>query len=689
MKNLFKKGQKRLFITICLFLTLNLTPILAIGAIHLVDVKVIEEGAKMKIDFITDAPVMKYDSFTLDKPPSIVINLHNIQSTEKELGIGLNGINRISLIPQQGPKTKAVINLVKLLPYQIQKLKNGVEVIIDNPYYAYQLTTIDVKEDESKVNISIESTAPPQYKYFDLPNPNRIIIDFLNATTKIGEVKVTSKVIKNIISSQRQVDPAKVARVIVELTEFMPYQVFSDEKQVVLELSKHLPLKEVEKITPTPKPEIEVLPKVKEAPPIIKKLPKVEKPEVKKPVEKKPVEEPPIIEVKPKEKIEPTISLDFKDADILDVLRLIAHKVGMNVVPGKDVKGIVTVKLQDVPWRKALDLILTNMGYAYMIEENIIRVDIPTALLGDTTTRIIRLNYAKAADMVGIVTNMMTALSSQQSRRMGGATPIQGTVIQDPRTNALIITDIPYNVNQIEKTIEKLDTKTPQVMIEAKIVEVTLDTRNMFGFRWGVDDKEHHFQFGSYLIQGWPVGDRGEFLYSKITNGHELELVIQALVSEGKANILSAPKILALDNQPASIVVGEDIPYQETVAPERGTVKTSVSFRQVGIKLSVTPYINPDNFILLDIKPEVSFLKEWAYGMPVISTKAASSQVMAKNGDTIVIGGIIDDQGTEKLTKVPFFGDLPFIGQLFRKKLTQNRKTELLIFITPYIKEYA
>jgi type IV pilus assembly protein PilQ len=642
----------------------------------------------MKVNFITDAPIIKYDSFTLDRPPSIVIDLHNTQCTEREFSIGRNGINRINLIPQAGPKTRAVINLVKLLPYQIQKLKNGLEVIIDNPYYVYQLTKVDVKEDESKVSISIYSTAPPQYKYFDLSNPDRVIIDFLNATNKIGKVKFVSKVVKSITPSQRQIDPVKVARVIVELTEFLPYQVFSDENQVVLELTKYPPPKEVEKVIPPPKPKIEVLPKVKEAPPIVKKIPKVKKPEVKKIVKKPP--KPPIIEVKPKEKIEPTISLDFKEADILDVLRLIAHKVGMSILPGKNVKGVVTAKLDNVPWRKALDLILKTLGYAYIIDENIIRVDDPTVLLGDTVTRVFRLKYADESDIVGIVDEMMDTLSKQMARRMGGdVTPIKGTVIEDERTRAIVVTDTPYNVNQIAKLIEKLDTMTPQVMIEAKIVEVTLDSRNMFGFRWGVKDKKHYFQFGTYLTEGWPIGDRGEFLYSKITTGHELDLAIQALVSEGKANILSSPKILALDNEEAEIIVGEDIPYQETTTSEAGVVQTTVSFEKVGIQLRVTPRITPDGFVILKVEPEVSSLKEWAYGLPVISTKEASSQLVVKDGETIVIGGIIDDQGTEKITKVPFFGDLPFIGPLFRKKLTENRKTELLIFITPYIKKYA
>jgi len=700
MRNLKKKRQKK-FIPLCLFLTLISIPTLARGAINFVDVKVMEEEAKIKIDLLTDRAVIKYDSFTLDKPPAIVIELSDTQSSEKELMIGRNGINKINLIPQEGPKTKVVISLIKLLPYQIQKLKNGLEITIDNPYHDYQLTTIDVKEDKSKVTLSISSTSPPQYKYFDLSNPTRIIIDFLNAINKIGEPKITSQVIKNIIPSQRQVEPVKVARVIVELTEFLPYQVFSDEKQVTLELTKYPQVEKVEKVAPPPlpKPKLEPLPQVKEAPPLVKEIPsekigKETKPKVKKEVKKPSEPKPPVYipEIKPKEeRKEPTLSLDFKDADILDVLRLIAHKVGMNVLPGKGVSGVVTVKLEDVPWRKALDLILTNLGYTYIIEGNIIRVDTPTLLLGDTTTRIFKLNYAKASEMLAIVTNMMTTLSNQQAKRLGGATPVVGTVIEDARTNALIVTDIPYNINQVEELIKKLDTMTPQVMIEAKIVEVTLDSKNMFGFNWFLEEKEgaHTFRLGSYQTEGWPVGDRGEFLYSKITSKHELDLAIQALVTEGKANILSTPQILALDNETAQIIVGEDIPYQQTTSNEKGQLLQSVSFRQVGIKLKVTPHINPDNFVILDVKPEVSSLKEWAYGMPVISTKEATSQLVVKDGETVVIGGIIDDQGTEKLNKVPFFGDLPFVGPLFRKKLTENRKIELWIFITPTIKKYA
>ncbi len=689
----------------CLLLTFILisVPKLATGTANVVDVKVMEENSKIKIDFITDKAVLKHDSSTVDKPPSIVIDLYDTQCTAKELRIGRNGIIGINLIPHEDNKTRAVVRFIKLLPYQIQKLKNGIEVIIDNPYYDYQLKTIDVTEDESKISLAISSTAPPQYKYFDLSNPNRIVIDFLNAETKLGEVKLTSKFIKNILPSQRQVDPVNVARVIVELTEFMPYQVVSEGNQVILELTKSPVVKEVEKIpTPPSKPPKEILPKVKEspqvkeAPPIVKKVTPEVKKEVKLKAEKiaaKPAEAKPqasVVETKPKEKIEPTLSLDFKDADILDVLRLIAHKVGLNVFPGKEVKGMVTVKLDNVPWQKALDLILKNLGYAYIIEDNIIRVDSPTVLLGDTTTRIFKLNYAKADDIMSIVSNMLTTLSNQQAKKIGGIAPVAGTVIQDARTNAIIVTDIPYNVNQIEEIIKKLDTITPQVMIEAKIIEVTLDTRNAFGFLWSVGSGKNQnpqFTLGSYQREGWPLGDRGEFAWTKLTPGHKLDLQIEALVTEGKANILSTPKILALDNEMAEIVVGEDLPYQQTTKVQTGEVMSNVAFRSVGVKLAVRPHINSDDFIMLEVKPEVSSLKEWVDGMPVVTTKEATSKLVVKDGETIVIGGIIADSGTEKLNKVPLLGDLPFVGPLFRKKMTENRKTELLIFITPYIKK--
>lgn len=712
MKRLKGKREKKLFIilisTLATF-SINIPTLIAGGSVKFKDVKIIEEDAKTKVYFITDKSVAKYTSFTLSNPPSIVIDIQNTQCEEKEIIVGRRGINKISITPHERVNTRGVISLVKLLPCQIQKVKDGIEVIIDNPYHEYQLTGINIKEDEFKISISILATAPPLYKYFDLSNPTRIIIDFLNATNKIGKVDVPTKIIKSITPIQRQIDPVNVARVMVELTEFLPYQVFSDGNRVTLELTKDL-LEEVERVPPPPKPTPEVVPpkvkevpppvRVKEAPPVVKRVPAVpkvkkreekvkEKPIIKKPVPIEPPPVPVVREIKPKKEEEPILSLDFKEADILDVLRVIGHKAKMNILPGKDVKGAVTVRLDNVPLFKALDLILKSLGYAYVIEDNIIRVDTPTVLLGETTTRVFKLNYAKASDMVGIVTNMLTTLAHQQARRMGGAPPVVGTVIADTRVNGLIVTDIPYNVNQIEEIIKKLDTMTPQVMIEAKIVEVTLDKRNMFGFTWSVEGDQPYFVLGSYHIEGAPMGDRGEFLYSKITSAHEINLHLQALIREGKANILSSPKILALDNETAEIIVGENIPYQKTTTGEKGTVHTSVEFMPVGVKLKVTPHINPDNFIMLEVKPEVSSLKEWAYGMPVISTKQATSKLVVKDGETVVIGGIIDDQGTEMVTKVPLLGDFPFIGKLFRKKLTETRKTELLIFITPYIKKYA
>jgi len=211
------------------------------------------------------------------------------------------------------------------------------------------------------------------------------------------------------------------------------------------------------------------------------------------------------------------------------------------------------------------------------------------------------------------------------------------------------------------------------------------------GFMWNIKDFLHGFEMSSLMTQNTPMGDRGELVYGKVTSGHNINGAISAMISEGKANVLSSPSIRTLHGREAKIMIGEEIPYQQTTTQlsptaQTGVVQTNVVFREVGVKLTVVPFINPDNFVTLSVKPEVSSFKGWAENnTPIISTKSSVAQLLLKDGETVIIGGIIDDHGTEKTNKVPVLGDLPFVGRLFRLDAKENRKTELVIFITPHI----
>ncbi|MBI4777936.1 AMIN domain-containing protein [Candidatus Desantisbacteria bacterium] len=591
--------------------------------------------------------------------------------------ICLFGITRVQVIQQKGNQTRIIIGLIKSIPYSVNKIPNGLEVSITNPYSNYSICGIDIKEEDDRSIVAISTDGAPQYKYFEMLNPPRIIIDFLNATSdKVKDLRVDGKYVTGISVGQKNIDPINVARITVETKESVPYSVSTQGKIVLLTLKKY----EAEK----PEATVEKKDTKKDAveskssqTTVKKRTSKTEKDKQRYVTSKKRVASQPKVAV-PKTITEKpvttgqTISMDFKDADLLDVLRLIAHKVGVNIVPGATVKGIITLRLDNVPWETAMDIILKTQGYTYFKEGNIIRVDTKENLVGETMTRVVTLNYAMANEAVSIVA--------------GALTPV-GKACADVRTNAIIITDTVGNFPRIEQLIKDIDTETKQVMIEAKIVEVYLDKTNQLGFMWSIKDLVEGFQASSLMTETMPGGDRGEFIYRKLTSGYDITGMISAMVSEGKANVLSSPRIMTLHGKEAHIMVGEEIPYQQTTTSQAGIVQSNVVFRQVGVQLTVTPFINPNNCVTLTVRPEVSSFKGWASQTPILSNKSSLTQLLVKDGETVIIGGIIDDHGSNKTSKVPIFGDLPFIGSLFRLDMSENRKTELVIFITPHIQK--
>ncbi len=660
------KRLYQVFMAICIYAVLIST---VKAEVNLLDVQVERLQDKVNIVFVGDAAITDYDSVVLTEPPSIVIDLPKTSCTPKEIPVSSGGITRVQVIQQKGGQTRIIVGLIKSIPHQINKIPNGLELSVINPYVDYAITGIDIREEDDRSIVAISTAGAPQYKYFETLNPPRIILDFLNATSdRVTDIKADDKYVTSISVQQRSVDPINVARITVETTESVPYSVSTQGKTVLLTLKKY-------EVVEKPAPAVEKkdakkdVAQSKPSKTTVKKKPKTVA------YKKSKTSQPKVAVPKTAEKTTitgQTISMDFKDADLLDVLRLIAHKVGINIVPGAAVKGIVTLRLDNVPWETAMDIILKTQGYTYLKEGNIIRVDSKENLVGETMIRVINLNYAMANEAAGIVAGVLTPV---------------GKVSADARTNAIIISDTVGNFPRIEQLIKDVDTETKQVMIEAKIVEVYLDKTNQLGFMWSIRDLVEGISGSSLMTETTPSGDRGEFFYKKLTSGYDITGMISAMVSEGKANVLSSPRIMTLHGKEANIVVGEEIPYQQTTTSQAGIVQSNVVFRQVGVQLTVTPFINPNNCVTLTVKPEVSSFKGWAFQTPILSTKSSLTQLLVKDGETIIIGGIIDDHGSNKTSKVPVFGDLPFIGRLFRLDMSENRKTELVIFITPHIQK--
>lgn len=405
-----------------------------------------------------------------------------------------------------------------------------------------------------------------------------------------------------------------------------------------------------------------------------------------------------------------TISVDFKDADVRQVLRILSMKSGVDIVAGPDVEGLVTIKLTNVPWEQALDIILRTYGLAYERKDQVIRVMTLTAVEQEAvSTEVFPLSYAKAKEVVDIIKEMLSD---------------RGKVKFDERTNTLIVSDIPSTLFQLRQVVERLDRQTPQVHIETKFVETRLTRSENLGIDWfdsvspsidtaiapttfpfpgGSDLGNVGSSFlprpgtfspttGAVLSKGRVPEIGGTFTFGAI-DFQTLTLTLNMLKQRADTKVLSNPTIVTLNNKQANIQVGSDInipKFQVDSSTGRATV-TGLETRSTGILLKVTPYVNLKDEIVLDLQPEITTVgsdRTFASGIvfPDFDVQKAQTQVRLKNQETLVIGGL--KRQAERVTKtgVPFLQDIPVVGWLFsnRKEETPSGQDQLdlMIFLT-------
>ncbi|MBF0385256.1 MAG: type IV pilus secretin PilQ [Candidatus Omnitrophica bacterium] len=392
------------------------------------------------------------------------------------------------------------------------------------------------------------------------------------------------------------------------------------------------------------------------------------------------------------------VSLDFRNADIHNVFKILSLKSGVNIVAGPEVAGMVTIQLNSVPWQQALDVILQTYGYAYERKGNIISVTTieklkkrreDANLLADQeqlVTKTFTLNFAKASTVI----NSLMKMKSQR-----------GNIDFDDRTNTLIVTDLEAQIDLMGEVIKKLDTTTPQVLIEAKIVETSFSDTENLGIDWVVQASLS----GSSRGISWPfkkgrtdnfyagsdnINASGAVTYGTLSFT-EVSAVFEVLKSRSDTNILSAPRIVTLDNQPAEITIGEQYPLP-TYTYNEDQAKLQVSgwsYKDIGIIFKVTPHVNDAGYVTLDLQPTITAITGSvtveSTSVPQLSNESAKTTVMIKSGETLVIGGLIKSQKTDTKKKVPIIGDIPIVGMAFKKTEKSGTKTDLLIFMTPHI----
>ena len=384
---------------------------------------------------------------------------------------------------------------------------------------------------------------------------------------------------------------------------------------------------------------------------------------------------------------EDNISLDFRDTDIRQIIKVIAQQSGTNIIAEKSVRGQVTVKLTDVYYEEAMNLIAKTNGFAVRkIGNTWILADekklIQAFEKGLTITK--RLQYAKAADVQKIISSTIKK---------------DVKVAMDERINAVIVSGGKDILDEVKKLIETIDTPVHQVMMEAKIVEVNTDASKNIGFKWqggsqsdGVQDfdqvpilstKEYFAQNpDSSLYQGGfddAQGDLfglGDFYRENLL----FKATFAALEKRQESKVLSNPKISAVNGQEANIVVGTKVIYP-------GGADQPPKEKDTGIKLKITPRINDDGYITVDAEPEVSFVERWSNNnmYPVIGTRSAKTTVRVRDGEEILIGGLIRDEEGKDTSKIPLLGNIPILKSLFSFKGKTGKSQELIILITPHI----
>lgn len=409
------------------------------------------------------------------------------------------------------------------------------------------------------------------------------------------------------------------------------------------------------------------------------------------------------------------LSLNFQDIDVRSVLQLIADFTDLNLVASDTVRGNITLRLQNVPWDQALDLVLKTkgldqrkVGNVLMVapadeiaarEQQELAVQKQVAELAPLRKDIIQLNYAKASDIAKLYEEGSSGTLKDDMR---------GSVIFDDRTNSLIVTLTQERIDELRRIVTQLDIPVRQVMIEARIVEANVDYDKSLGVRWGGNigsgnwnawGKNGNLELGEETdgVQQIDVPFNTPFVdmgvngstsgigIGFITNNTVLDLQLSAMEKSGSGEVVSQPKVVTSDKETAKILKGTEVPYQE--ASSSGA--TSTSFKEAALSLEVTPQITPDNRVLMEVKvtkdaPDFSVASSTG-GIPAISKNEVNAKVLVADGETIVIGGVYSNTQSKSVDKVPFLGDLPFIGRVFKRDLVQDRKAELLVFLTPRI----
>ncbi|MDQ9022272.1 type IV pilus secretin PilQ [Acinetobacter sichuanensis] len=431
------------------------------------------------------------------------------------------------------------------------------------------------------------------------------------------------------------------------------------------------------------------------------------------------------------------ISLDFQDIEVRRVLQLLADFTGVNMVAADSVQGNITLRLKDVPWDQALDIILKTKnldkrrsGDVIWIapvpeliksEEDEAKAIAQSIKLAPIQTEYIQLSYAKVADVLKLLEDSRNSKGAEANRTANDTSlalesllSSRGSAVADTRTNTLIINDTATNIDKVRKMVDLLDVSVKQVMIEARIVRASTGFSKEMGVKWGIlsqgvtrnndllvggsnqtlwelktpdDDGKYTITTPQNLNVDLGVANAaGKIAFGLISlSDFMLDLELSALQADGYGEVISTPKVMTADKQKAKVASGQQIPYTTTTNSAAGSTATT-EFKDALLSLDVTPSITPDGKVQMQLNINSDSRGETApNGEVILNKNEINTNVLVDNGETVVLGGIFEQETQNTTSKVPFFGDLPYVGRLFRKDSKVENKRELLIFVTPRI----
>ncbi len=656
-------------------------------------------GDKTEIRLIFDGVPPEPTGYTIEQPARIVLDMPGVVSAldEKHHNLGIGNARRVSIISTKD-RTRAIVNLTQLVSYETEIRGNTLYLVVgaDSTAGLPAQPEFAAADDRSPTQRTVTDS---QILDIDFrrgeEGEGRIIVKLsnpkapVNVTSDGGRIKVE---IRNTVlpkNLQRRLDVTDFA------TPVQLVDTIQEGSSVTLTVTAigdydYLAYQADDTLT------INVNPLTEE-------------------------------EVERREDIfkytGEKLSLNFQDIEVRSVLQLIADFTDLNLVASDTVSGRITLRLKNVPWDQALDLILKTKGLDKRQVGNVLLVAPAAEIaareklelenqkqiseLAPLRTEFIQISYASAMELFELFSN-----ASSESGDQSMLSP-RGSVIVDERTNSIILTDTADRLNEFRRVIAQLDVPVRQVLIEARIVTANANFSEQLGIKWGGGAIKHVgipavWKFGgsadtlselqniitdplgggSITSPGDLVVDLGvsgagasSFGIGITGEGYLLDLELSALTSEGHAEVVARPKVITADKSTAMIESGVEIPYQEATS----SGATSTSFKDAVLSLEVTPQITPDDRIIMELNVKQDTVGQVFNGVPSINTNEIQTQVLVDNGQTIVLGGVFQTDRNISTTKTPFLGDLPYIGRFFRRTIERDDKQELLIFITPRI----